>query len=118
MGVILRDEYGGDIPRTVKEMCKLPGMGKKMSFLCVAHAWGEAEGIGVDVHVHRICDLLGWTKGAKKPEDTRVQLERWLPKNKWVDINTMLVGLGQTVCKSKKPSCEECMVREYCKVGR
>ena len=55
------------------------------------------EGIGVDVHVHRITNLWGWHK-TQQPEQTRAALESWLPKEKWHDINNLLVGFGQTIC--------------------
>ena len=57
----LRDKYGGNIPGSVKESCKLRGVGPKMVHLAMSAAWGEQEGIGVDSHVHRICARLAWT---------------------------------------------------------
>jgi endonuclease-3 len=70
---ILKDQYNGDIPKTVRDLCKLPGVGPKMSYLTMLAAWNEYVGIGVDVHVHRISGRLGWTNPnkAKQPEDTR-----------------------------------------------
>jgi endonuclease III len=57
------------------------------------------EGIGVDVHVHRITNLLRWhgPKGAAKEDQTRVNLESWLPRDKWLEINQLMVGFGQVV---------------------
>jgi len=57
---ILSQRYDGDIPANVTEMCKLPGVGPKMAYLCMQTAWGRSVGIGVDVHVHRISNRLGW----------------------------------------------------------
>mmetsp|Transcript_31607 Transcript_31607/g.55578 ORF Transcript_31607/g.55578 Transcript_31607/m.55578 type:complete len:235 (-) Transcript_31607:195-899(-) len=110
---ILRRDYAGDIPKTVQEMCKLPGVGPKMAYLCMQSAWGENAGIGVDVHVHRIVNRLGWVK-TKEPEQTRKALEDWLPKEYWTEINPMLVGLGQTTCKARRPQCEKCIVSGLC----
>ncbi|KIW13903.1 hypothetical protein PV08_06684 [Exophiala spinifera] len=104
---ILKDEYDCDIPDTVEKLVKLPGVGPKMAYLCMSAAWGVDEGIGVDVHVHRITNLWGWHK-TKTPEETRAWLEGWLPKDRWHEINKMLVGLGQTVCLPVGRRCGEC----------
>ncbi|KAI9369875.1 DNA glycosylase [Aspergillus egyptiacus] len=104
---IIRDQYNSDIPSTPAELMKLPGVGPKMAYLCMSAAWGKHEGIGVDVHVHRITNLWGWHK-TKTPEETRVALESWLPKDKWHEINKLLVGLGQTVCLPVGRRCGDC----------
>ena len=115
---ILLDKYNGDIPPTVEEMLQLPGFGPKMSYLLMQEAWGENQGIGVDTHVHRIANRLGWVKATKTPEDTRKELEEWLPRNKWEPINVLLVGFGQTLCRPVGPLCSDCPVRDLCpKIG-
>ena len=81
------------------------------------HAWKDVRGIGVDVHVHRIANRLGWAS-ATDPEGTRKQLQEWLPPDKWGPINAMLVGFGQTVCRYPFPQCEVCEVNQWCPVGR
>ncbi|KAL5350255.1 alpha,alpha-trehalase nth1 [Pseudogymnoascus australis] len=111
---ILRDAHGGDIPDTAEGLMALPGVGPKMAYLCLSAAWGRVEGIGVDVHVHRITNLWGWhgRGGTKGPEETRGRLEGWVPRGKWAEINWLLVGFGQTVCMSEKGRrrCGECEV--------
>jgi endonuclease-3 len=104
---ILRDEFNSDIPSTPEGLMRLPGVGPKMAYLCMSAAWDKHEGIGVDVHVHRITNLWGWHK-TKTPEETRKALESWLPKDKWHEINKLLVGLGQTVCLPVGRRCGEC----------
>ncbi|TQS31730.1 hypothetical protein Golomagni_07977, partial [Golovinomyces magnicellulatus] len=66
---ILRDEWNGDIPDTIEGLTALPGVGPKMGYLCLSAAWNKTEGIGVDVHVHRITNMWGWHK-TKNPEET------------------------------------------------
>ncbi|KAJ5914980.1 hypothetical protein N7504_003863 [Penicillium tannophilum] len=105
--LILRDQYGGDIPSTPEGLMSLPGVGPKMAYLCMSAAWGKHLGIGVDVHVHRITNLWGWHQ-TKNPEETRLALQSWLPHEKWHEINKLLVGLGQTVCLPVKRRCGEC----------
>lgn len=105
--ILLRDQFQGDIPDTIEGLVSLPGVGPKMAYLCMSAAWGRDEGIGVDVHVHRITNLWGWHK-TSTPEQTRAELEAWLPKEKWHDINHLLVGFGQTYCPPVGRKCVEC----------
>lgn len=108
---ILKEQYDSDIPKTIAEMVALPGVGPKMAHLLLHRAWGVAEGIGVDVHVHRLANMWGWVNNGKyapTPERTRASLESWLPREYWVDINPLLVGFGQTICLPRGSKCEEC----------
>lgn len=108
---VLRDKWASDIPDTIQGLISLPGVGPKMAYLCMSAAWGRDEGIGVDVHVHRITNLWGWHK-TKQPEETRAALESWLPKDKWHYINNLLVGFGQTICLPVGRRCGECKLAE------
>ncbi|KYK60328.1 putative DNA repair protein NTG1 [Drechmeria coniospora] len=105
--VILRDAWKGDIPDTIEGLTSLPGVGPKMAYLCLSVAWDRTEGIGVDVHVHRITNLWGWNK-SKNPEETRLALQSWLPRDKWREINWLLVGFGQAVCLPVGRRCGDC----------
>ncbi|XP_020523389.1 endonuclease III homolog 1, chloroplastic isoform X3 [Amborella trichopoda] len=113
-------KYGGDIPSTLDELLALPGIGPKMAHLILHLGWNDVQGICVDTHVHRICNRLGWVSkpGTKQktssPEETRVLLESWLPKEEWVEINPLLVGFGQTCCTPLRPHCGECLVNNLC----
>ncbi|KAF2405126.1 hypothetical protein EJ06DRAFT_545709 [Trichodelitschia bisporula] len=102
--VLLRDRWGGDIPPTIEGLISLPGVGPKMAYLCMSAAWGRDEGVGVDVHVHRITNRWGWHR-TRTPEETRKALQAWLPREKWHEINALLVGFGQTVCLPVGPRC-------------
>ena len=106
---ILARDYDSDIPSTIDGLISLPGVGPKMAYLTMSGAWGRTEGIGVDVHVHRITNLWGWHQ-TKNPEETRALLEAWLPKEKWHEINTLLVGLGQTICTPVARKCGDCVL--------
>ena len=72
--------------------------------------WGTTLGVAVDTHVHRISRRLGWTRGAKSAEATRKQLETWLPREHWQDLNPLFVGFGQQVCSDPSPSCRDCLL--------
>jgi endonuclease-3 len=104
---ILHTEYADDIPSTAEGLMALPGVGPKMAYLCMSAAWGQTEGIGVDVHVHRITNLWGWHT-TKTPEETRKMLQGWLPREKWHEINHLLVGFGQTICTPVGRDCTKC----------
>ncbi|KAJ8246235.1 hypothetical protein GJAV_G00265320 [Gymnothorax javanicus] len=112
---ILQKEFGGDIPDSVAGLVSLPGVGPKMAHLAMDIAWRQVSGIGVDTHVHRISNRLGWTrKETKSPEDTRRALEEWLPRELWSEINWLLVGFGQQVCQPTAPMCSLCLAQNCC----
>ncbi|KAH8395707.1 hypothetical protein KR222_010264, partial [Zaprionus bogoriensis] len=112
---ILVEKYDQDIPDSIEELLKLPGVGPKMGHICMATAWNRITGIGVDTHVHRISNRLAWLrKPTKEPEQTRIQLEAWLPRDLWAEVNHLLVGFGQTICTPARPKCGECLNRHIC----
>uniref|UniRef100_A0ABM5EZ72 Endonuclease III-like protein 1 n=1 Tax=Pogona vitticeps TaxID=103695 RepID=A0ABM5EZ72_9SAUR len=116
---ILKRDYGGDIPQTVEKLVKLPGVGPKMAHLVMDIAWQEISGIGVDTHVHRICNRLRWTeKETAHPEETRRALEEWLPRDLWSEINSLLVGFGQQICLPVNPRCAACLNHSICPASR
>ncbi|KAH7928163.1 DNA glycosylase [Leucogyrophana mollusca] len=125
----LRDDFDSDVPKTVDELCSLPGVGPKMAFLALQVAWKLNVGIGVDVHVHRITNRLGWhRKPTKNPEETRLvgstcqfalkcmmlscrlNLQSWLPTELHPEINHLLVGFGQMICLPVGPRCNSCQL--------
>lgn len=116
--IILRDKFDGDVPNTIEGLTSLPGVGPKMGYLCLSAAWDLTEGIGVDVHVHRITNLWGWHK-TTQPEATRLALQSWLPRDKWREINWLLVGFGQKVCLPVGRRCGDCELgmRGMCKAA-
>ncbi|GER33585.1 auxin response factor 6 [Striga asiatica] len=120
---ICLSKYDGDIPSTLDGLLQLPGIGPKMAHLVMNVGWNNVQGICVDTHVHRICNRLGWVSrpGTKQallktstPEETRVSLQQWLPKEEWVPINPLLVGFGQTVCTPLRPRCGICTISDFC----
>ncbi|ENN71271.1 hypothetical protein YQE_12196, partial [Dendroctonus ponderosae] len=105
---ILKNQYKCDIPNTIEDMLKLPGVGPKMAHICMKIAWGEVTGIGVDTHVHRIANMMGWVK-TKTPEQTEKALESWLSFDPWNEVNHLLVGFGQQICLPINPQCSSCL---------
>lgn len=114
---ILQSNFDSDIPKNINDIVTLPGVGPKMGFLLLQRGWNINDGIGVDVHIHRLAQMWGWVAKSEKPELTRTELERWLPKKFWGDINPLLVGFGQVICVPKASNCDICTlgIKKLCK---
>lgn len=111
---VLREEFGGVLPNTVEELCRLPGVGRKTANLTVAVGFG-LPAICVDVHVHRICNRLELVD-TSTPLETEMELRRILPVKYWKTWNSHLVGFGQTRCGPVRPRCEGCPISRFCGV--
>jgi endonuclease III len=108
--------FGGIIPDTVEDLVKLPGVGRKTANLVVAVAF-DKPAICVDVHVHRICNRLGYLK-TKTPFETEMKLREILPIAYWTTINSFLVSFGQNTCNPIRPKCATCPLSALCnKIG-
>jgi len=109
---VLEKEFNGQIPDTIDDLCKLPGVGRKTANLVVTVAFNK-YGICVDVHVHRICNRLGLIK-TKTPLETEMKLREILPRRYWKSWNSYLVSFGQLLCRPVSPQCHRCPVTKYC----
>lgn len=117
---MLRDDFGGELPRTMEELLSLPGVGRKIANLLLGDVWG-IPGIVADTHCIRICGRLGFY-----PEELRdpVRVERILsaciPPELQTDTCHRLVDFGRDVCRSPRPRCELCpdSVRSLCGHGK
>lgn len=107
------DKFHGNLPFTVEELIKLPGVGRKTANLVVAVAF-EKPAICVDVHVHRISNRFGYIV-TNNPLETEMKLREVLPEKLWMTYNTYLVAFGQHTCRPISPKCSECPVEKYCK---
>ena len=106
------EKYDSKIPDEIEDLIKFKGVGRKTANLVLARGFNKPA-ICVDVHVHRIFNRLGYVK-TKTPEETEFVLRKKLPKEFWIDINTLLVTHGQNVCKPINPMCDVCPIEEYC----
>jgi endonuclease III len=109
---VLDREFGGVVPGTIDELCRLPGVGRKTANLVVTMAF-DRPAICVDVHVHRICNRLGLLK-TQTPLETEMKLREILPKRYWKTWNSYLVSYGQTLCAPIGPRCSKCVIPEFC----
>ena len=110
---MLRDEYGGEVPRDTEELLKLPMVGRKTA-ACVRSYAMDIPSVCVDTHVHRISNLMGLVD-TKTPEETEFALMDITPRERWSDINRYLVRHGQVVCQPNRPHCDRCRVSQFCK---
>jgi endonuclease-3 len=112
---IILDKYSSEVPRTVDEMIKLPGVGRKTANCVMVYGFNEPA-IPVDTHVHRISNRLGWVR-TKTPEQTEAALTEFLPKKYWIEINELLVRFGQQICRPIGPKCPKCPLKDICPIG-
>jgi endonuclease-3 len=117
-------DHAGEVPRSLDELVKLPGVGRKTANVVLGVAFGTPEGVVVDTHVQRITQRLGWTKHAEPPEIEQ-DLMRTFPKVEWDSLSHVLIFHGRRLCTARKPACAACPVTELCpsafhaeKVGR
>jgi len=109
---ILIEQYHSEVPDTIEELLKLPGVGRKTANLVLAEGFHQLA-ICVDTHVHRISNRIGYTK-TSNPEKTEFALRKKLPKRYWVKYNELLVAFGQTICRPISPFCSKCPVYAMC----
>lgn len=111
----LRDEFNDDAPETLEEIIKFPGIGRKIGLLYLKECCEKVTGIAVDTHIHKIANRLKWVNNTKDPDKTSVELEKIVDKKYWNNINGILVGFGQEICKSVNPLCEvSCPLSKNC----
>ena len=108
-------EYGGDIPRDIDELQKLPGVGRKTANVVLNEAFGIVEGIAVDTHVFRIAHKLKLVgPSADTPAKTETALLKLYPRDFWGPINHQWVLFGRETCIARRPKCEECFLADVC----
>ena len=113
---VLVKEYSGKVPDKLEELLKLKGVGRKTANLTLTLGH-DKPGICVDIHVHRICNRLGYVK-TKSPDETEMVLRDILPKRFWKGFNDLLVSFGQNLCKPVSPFCSTCPIANQCpKIG-
>ena len=108
----LIDKHASKVPDDLDELLKLKGVGRKTANLVITLGYNKL-GICVDTHVHRISNRFGYIK-TKTPEETEITLRSKLPEEYWIDYNSLLVALGQSLCRPLSPKCSVCPVEKYC----
>lgn len=108
----LMADYGGIVPDDIDELLNFKGVGRKTANLVVTLGFGK-PGICVDTHVHRICNRWGYVATAT-PEASERALRAKLPQEYWIEINDLLVAVGQNQCFPVSPRCSTCRIATLC----
>ena len=113
MARMLVDDHGSEIPRTLDELVKLPGVGRKTANVVLGTAFGISSGVVVDTHVRRITGLLGLTKHVD-PVKIEIDLQNLLPPSEWIQFSHRLIHHGRRICIARRPRCPECPLLPHC----
>ena len=110
---MIQQDYGGEVPRTLAELVKLPGVARKTAGVVLGTAYGLAENIVVDTHVQRLAMRLGLTRASdvKKIEQ---DLMKVIPRESWIRFSHQIIWHGRRVCFARKPNCGGCTLAPFC----
>ncbi len=109
---ILVDQYGGEVPRTMKELVALPGVGRKTANVVLNVAFHEPT-IAVDTHIFRVCNRTGFATG-KTPTEVEEKLLKIVPDEFKLNAHHWLLLFGRYLCKARNPECTKCPVANFC----
>ena len=111
---MLRDEYGGKIPKDFNAILKLPGVGRKSANLIMGDVFGKPA-IVTDTHCIRLCNKIGLVDGIKEPQKVEMALWKIIPPEEGSDLCHRFVMHGRAVCNARKPECERCCLKDVCR---
>lgn len=109
---MLQENYQGQVPKTMKELTSLPGVGRKTANVVLSNAF-HIPAIAVDTHVARVSNRMGLAD-SKNVNQIEQQLQQNIPQKDWSDAHHWLIFHGRETCKARKPLCDECLVKDYC----
>jgi endonuclease III len=113
---VLLEEFGGEVPRTLEELLRLPGVARKTANV-VASELGHPQGIVVDTHVRRLSQRLGLTR-QEGPVKIERDLQKLVPREDWGRLPHLLIWHGRRVCIARAPQCHRCVVNDLCPASR
>lgn len=109
-------DFDGEVPSTMRELQKLPGVGRKTANIVLNVGFGIVEGIAVDTHVNRIAHRLALSPKTheKEPLKTEQDLLKILPHEYWESVNHQWISFGREICSARSPKCVECPLADLC----
>ncbi len=113
---ILVDDYDGEVPCAMKDLVRLPGVGRKTANVVRSVAMGQ-PGLPVDTHVTRLSNLLGLTQQTD-PVKIELELNPMVPASQRGDFSLRLILHGRRVCIARRPQCEDCVLNDFCPSSR
>lgn len=111
---ILVQEYNSEVPRTMEELMRLPGVGRKTANVVMLEAFNLPQGIAVDTHAKRLSNKIGLSKETD-PFKIEIDLLKIFPKEFYKDINHIFIYHGRNTCTARNPKCENCVINKFCK---
>ena len=114
MAKVLLEEFNGEMPSDVKDLVKMPGVGRKTANV-IASVVFDKPAMAVDTHVFRVSNRIGLTDRSKTPLETEKELTRYIPAELIPKAHHWLILHGRYVCVARKPKCEECGIKAWCK---
>jgi endonuclease-3 len=111
------EDFGGQVPSTMPDLLRLPGVARKTANIVLGNAYGVVEGIAVDTHVRRVSQRLGFTD-QQDPDKIEQDLMRIVPRKRWFGLTYLLIEHGRAICKAPTPRCEVCPVAHLCPSSR
>ena len=114
MARMLCEEFGGEVPSDLKELQRLPGVGRKTANVVGAVIW-QKEVMPVDTHVFRVSNRIGLTNRSKTPLQTELTLEKQIPSHLLPTAHHWLILHGRYVCTARAPKCAECGISTWCR---
>ncbi len=113
---VLVEKFGGEVPASLEELVKLPGVGRKTANVVLGNAFG-IPGIMVDTHCGRVAQRLGLTANAD-PVKIEFDLMPLVPKEKWTKFSHQMIWHGRAICTARNPKCPQCPLLPYCDYGQ
>ena len=110
---IIIDRYNGNIPKSIKELIVLPGVGRKVANVILNELYNINEGIAVDTHCITVANRLGFAK-SKKAEVVEKELMKKIPKEYWGFVSNLFIALGRDTCKARNKECDRCVLKDIC----
>jgi endonuclease-3 len=110
---MLVERHGGEVPDDFEALQALPGVARKTANIIMGTAFGVPTGVVVDTHVRRVAHRLGLSD-ARDPNRIEEDLKALIPREEWIQASHLLVFLGRYICKARRPSCDECPVKDLC----
>jgi endonuclease-3 len=110
---LLVSEHHGEVPRSMAELVKLPGVGRKTANVVLGVAFDTPEGVVVDTHVQRLSQRLGFSRHTE-PLEIEQDLMKLFPKSDWDPLSHVLIFHGRRVCSARKPACAACSAQKVC----
>jgi endonuclease-3 len=107
------ENFGGNVPDEMDKLLTMPGVARKTANVVLGSWFGQAVGVVVDTHVHRISRRLELTK-ADDPKNIEQDLMKVIPQNKWIDFSHQIIHHGRALCVARRPKCAECPLENIC----